>query len=224
MMLEQLQRRMKRRKAALALSAGVMGMSSAAMASPTASSTETTGSVQMANSLVRMPASELHASESFKQALVQEEGVRDVVYRDIAGYPTVGVGHLVDPDDGLKVGDKVSYDRILDFLDNDLEEAEAAVVRLVGDLPLYQHEFDALVDLVYNVGEGNCSPKKSPRLNRAIAARDYDAIAAELDYRFAAGQLARGLAYRSERRARIFTSASYEDTRPVQGVVIRGSA
>jgi GH24 family phage-related lysozyme (muramidase) len=108
----------------------------------------------------------------------------------------------------------VSYDQILDFLEDDLKEAEAAVVRLAGSLPLFQHEFDALVDLVYNVGEGNVSPRSSPRLNAAIAAGDYDGIASELEYRFAAGEMARGLAYRSERRAKIFVHAAYDDTRP----------
>jgi lysozyme len=215
---EQLHRHMNQRKAALAFSAGVMGLSGAAMGSPTTAPVSIAGSVQLAKPLVRLPASHLHASDSFKQALVQEEGVRDTVYRDVGGFPTVGVGHLVEPGDGLKVGDRVNYDRILDFLDGDLREAEAAVVRLVGDLPLFQHEFDALVDLVYNVGEGNVSPRKSPRLNTAIAAHDYEAIAAELDYRFCAGQMARGLAYRSERRARIFSQASYDDTRPAAAV------
>jgi GH24 family phage-related lysozyme (muramidase) len=211
--LTELQERMKQRKAALAFSAGVMGLSTAAMGSQAETPMDQLAISQMANPLVRLPASHLHVSDSFKEALVQEEGVREVVYRDVAGYPTVGCGHLVTPADGLKVGDKVSYDQILDFLEEDLKEAEAAVTRLVGNLPLFQHEFDALVDLVYNVGEGNVSPSESPRLNAAIAARDYDGIAEELEYRFAAGEMARGLVYRSERRARIFTHAAYEDTR-----------
>ena len=84
---------------------------------------------------------------------------------------------------------------------------------LVGDLPLYQHEFDALVDLVYNVGPGNVAEDESPRLNAAIQARDYDAIAAELNYTHAAGQVARGLQFRSERRENMFSEASYEDPR-----------
>ena len=218
-MLAEMQDRLNRRKAALAFSAGVMGLSTAAMGSQAESPMDTLAISQMANPLTRQPASELRVSDSFKEALVQEEGVRDVVYRDVAGYPTVGCGHLVTPGDGLKVGDKVSYDQILDFLEDDLKEAEEAVVRLVGDLPLFQHEFDALVDLVYNVGEGNVSRKTSPRLNAAIVAGDYDGIAAELEYRFAAGEMARGLVYRSERRARIFTNASYQDTRPGSGLL-----
>src|SRR5205085_6308125 len=134
-------------------------------------------------------------------------------YRDVAGLPTVGCGHLVTHADGLKVGDRVSSDKILDFLDNDLREAEQSVKDMAGDLPLYQHEFDALVDLVYNVGPGALTAKKSPRLVEAIAAADYAKMGAELQYRYAAGQMARGLAFRSDRRTRMFMDASYTDPR-----------
>ena len=162
---------------------------------------------------IRLPAALLKASEDFKQALIEEEGVRYTVYRDVAGYPTVGVGHLVTPKDNLRVGQRISEQRVLEFLEQDLEIAERGVRILVGELPLYQHEFDALLDLVYNVGLGNVSEAESPRLNAAIARGDYEAIAAELDYTHAAGKVARGLEYRSERRAQIFMDASYEDPR-----------
>ena len=82
---------------------------------------------------------------------------------------------------------------------------------LVGDLPLHQHEFDALLDLVYNVGIGNVSPSESPRLNAAIDRGDYEGIAAELNYTHAGGRFAKGLEYRSERRAQIFLDAAYAD-------------
>jgi GH24 family phage-related lysozyme (muramidase) len=208
---------MQKRKAALALSAGVMGMSAAAMGA--VSSEPAVAAVQVDNPLTRLPARDLHASEELKRALVEEEGVRDVVYRDVAGYPTVGCGHLVTPADGLKVGDRVSYDKILDFLEDDLKEAEAAVSRIAGDLPLFQHEYDALVDLVYNVGEGALSTRKSPRLMAAIAAGDYEGMARELQYRYAGGQMARGLAYRSDRRTRMFMNASYANPREVAAAV-----
>ena len=161
----------------------------------------------------RVHAMEISASEAFKQALIEEEGVRQTVYRDVAGYPTVGIGHLVLPEDGLRVGDTIEYDQVLDFLESDLDKAEDAVRRLVGDLPLYQHEFDALLDLVYNVGEGNVSEHKSPRLNAAINAGDYESIADELHYHHAAGKKAKGLEIRSERRSSMFEQASYENPR-----------
>ena len=127
--------------------------------------------------------------------------------------PTVGIGHLVRPQDGLRVGDRITREQAMAFLKADLKHAEKAVANVVGDLKLYQHEFDALVDLVYNVGPGNVAEDESPRLNAAIQARDYDAIAAELNYTHAAGQVARGLQFRSERRENMFSEASYEDPR-----------
>ena len=73
---------------------------------------------------------------------------------------------------------------------------------LVGDLPLHQHEFDALLDLVYNVGLGNVSTSESPRLNMAIENKDYEAIAAELDYTHAGGKFAQYLFRRHARGER----------------------
>ena len=162
---------------------------------------------------VRKPAALMKASGTFKQALIEEEGVRYTVYRDVAGYPTVGVGHLILPEDDLQVGDRVDEAQVLRFLEHDLAKAEQGVRLLVGDLPLHQHEFDALLDLVYNVGLRNVSENESPRLNTAIESRDYEAIAAELDYTHAGGKFARGLQFRSERRAKIFMKGRYGDPR-----------
>ena len=213
---ESLRGRMRKRKTALAMSAAVMGFSTGAVDNEVF---EPRYSISFDNTdyldatLQRVHAAGLKVSETMKEALAEEEGVRLVVYRDVAGYPTVGVGHLVTPEDGLSVGDRITYDEAIAFLEKDLEKAEAGVKRLVGDLPIFQHEFDALVDLVYNVGEGNVSERESPRLNRAIASADYQAIADELEYTTAAGRVARGLEYRSERRQAIFLSAAYDDPR-----------
>lgn len=205
---------MRKRKAALALSAGAMGLSTAAMGVPTyLQQKQPVSDLPAAQPDLRRPAALLQSSESLKEALIQEEGVHEVVYRDVAGYPTVGVGHLVKSEDGLSVGQRISEEKVLDLLDQDLKIAETAAARLVGDLRLYQHEFDALVDLIFNVGEGNVSPSQSPRLNQAIASRDYDAVARELNYTTAAGAVANGLVYRSERRANIFTGGQYADPR-----------
>ena len=207
-----------RRKTALALSAGAMGLGSAAFTIPERSSPI----VLADDTQSRRPAGQLAASDAFREALIEEEGVRRTVYLDAAGQPTVGVGHLVTPVDGLRVGEEVGYDRILDLFERDLGAAEQAVVRLVGSLPLFQHEFDALVDLVYNVGEGGVSQARSPRLNAAIASGDYGAIAAELAYHQAAGGEAAGLVLRSERRTNMFAEASYADPRQVDRA--RGTA
>jgi GH24 family phage-related lysozyme (muramidase) len=55
------------------------------------------------------------------------EGVRDYVYPDSRKRPTVGVGHLVRPEDHLKLGDKLDdergHRRIHEFLRKDAAEA-----------------------------------------------------------------------------------------------------
>ena len=162
---------------------------------------------------VRKHTSDLRASNALKEALLEEEGVRYTVYRDVAGYPTVGVGHLVTAADGLRVGDTITKEQALAFLDKDIRVAEVGARKLAGDTKFHQHEFDALVDLVYNVGIGNVSSAKSPQLNAAIDAADYPAIAEELDYTNAGGNTYKGLEHRSDRRASIFMDADYADPR-----------
>lgn len=161
----------------------------------------------------RRPAERLQASEKLLETMIEEEGVRYSVYRDVAGYPTVGVGHLVRPQDGLRLGDRISHSKAVQFLEQDIKKAEQGARDLVGDLPVNQHEFDALVDLVFNVGPGTVSEKKSPRLNAAIGSGDYQRVASELDYTTAGNKVAPGLIHRSERRTQIFAEGDYSDPR-----------
>lgn len=202
-----------RKRATLMMGAGAMSL--AAFTGPPTSTSHANQQMVMSveDNDIRKPTALLKASDAFKQALIEEEGVRYTVYRDVAGYPTVGVGHLITPQDNLRIGDRVSEDQVLKFLEQDLKIAERGVRTLASDLPLFQHEFDALLDLVYNVGLGNASEGKSPKLNAAIADGDYDGIAVELDYTHAGGKVARGLEFRSERRAQIFMDGTYENPR-----------
>ncbi|WP_325100113.1 lysozyme [Aurantiacibacter sediminis] len=209
----------RKRKTALALSAGIMALSPGAVEfGRDAPSHATVAAAEASVDAMkyRVDAEKLTVSEAMMEALAEEEGVMLTVYRDVAGYPTVGVGHLVRPADNLKVGDTITYEQAIEFLENDIKHAEEAVKRLVGDLPLYQYEFDALVDLVYNVGEGNVSASESPKLNAAMKAGNYEAIASQLHYHTAAGSKANGLVYRSERRQAIFSEAAYGDPRPIE--------
>lgn len=220
---KQLKRRSRRHKrTALALGVTAMSLTSASHLALSADAISASNNAAMTDfgaigenldPTVRQDAANLSASEELLDAMVEEEGVRYQVYRDVAGYPTIGVGHLVLPEDNLRLGDTISHDRAMALLEQDLAKAEEGVVNLVGDLPVNQNEFDALVDLVFNVGEGTVSETKSPRLNAAIEDGDYEAIAEELEYTTAKNKVAKGLIYRSERRAQIFMDADYSDPR-----------
>ena len=112
----------------------------------------------------------------FIQFSETERGIpRLEVYPDPGAqrFATVGYGHKVVPDDGLKIGSIISRDRSEKFFEADLATAEGGLRVLVQELPLSQNEFNALSDLVYNVGLPALSPTESPRLNRAVRAGDY---------------------------------------------------
>jgi len=206
-------KRRRKRKTALAMSAAVATVGTAAydLAQPSAASAI---SAPMEREVARTFADKLTVSPALMETIAEEEGVHLTVYADPKGNPTVGVGHLVRASDNLSIGDTITYDKALLLLQQDLKAAEASVAQLVGDLPLYQHEFDALVDLVFNVGEGTVSQERSPALNAAIEAGNYAEIAAELAYHNAGSTQLRGLAFRSDRRQAIFDHGNYADPRP----------
>jgi lysozyme len=79
------------------------------------------------------------------------EGYSATPYKDTAGKPTIGYGHLIKPGE---VFGAVSNSQATALLAADLESAEDAVTRLVK-VTLTQTQFDACVSWVYNLGETN---------------------------------------------------------------------
>lgn len=85
----------------------------------------------------------LHLTEQF-------EGCKLHSYLDVAGVATIAYGHVK----GVRLGMTCTQQQAEEWLLEDVGNAEAAVNRLVR-VPLNQNQFDALVDLVFNVGVGN---------------------------------------------------------------------
>lgn len=107
-------------------------------------------------------------------AIANFEGYSDVVYEPVRGdVPTVGFGHA---DKNLRVGDRINPLTGLEYLAQDLKDAEDAVKACVT-VPLTQNEFDAYVSFVYNVGRtAFCSSTLVKKLNRG----DYRGACEEL--------------------------------------------
>lgn len=94
------------------------------------------------------------------------EGFKSHAYNDSKGYCTIGYGHLIEKkkcenivlSNEFKNG--ITEVRALELFNKQLPEFEKAVQRDVT-VDLYQHEFDALVSLLFNCGE-NFSKKRKP--------------------------------------------------------------
>lgn len=82
------------------------------------------------------------------------EGVRFRVYADPIGLPTVGIGHLVLPEDNLHIGNVISMEQVDRFLQQDLRKAEDAISRYVT-VPLNENHYASLTALIFNIGETN---------------------------------------------------------------------
>jgi lysozyme len=79
------------------------------------------------------------------------EGCRLTAYRDVKGVLTVGFGHT-GPD--VTEGLTITQDQANLLLEKDMAWAEAVVNNYV-DVQLTQSQFNAIVDLVFNIGSGN---------------------------------------------------------------------
>ena len=93
----------------------------------------------------------MKTSDSGLNLLEQLEGRVGKVYKDSAGYLTVGEGHLVQPKDHLVLGQITTSEQDEEFLRGDVAGAEWAVNNYVKIAP-NQNQFDALVCLVFNIG------------------------------------------------------------------------
>ena len=159
-------------------------------------------------------ASELTVTPETVASIREAEDLRFDVYGDTGEVLTVGWGHRVISNDKLEEGQIITIEQAEELFETDLREAEKTVRNLVGSkTQLSQPEFDALVDLAFNVGAGTLSKKKSPRLNRAIASEDNDlkyfAMSNELRYtKDAKGVQQGGLIKRSAARKRKFTQGT----------------
>ena len=78
------------------------------------------------------------------------EGFEERAYVCAGGKLTIGYGHTK----GVKEGDVITKEQGLQYLREDVADAEAAVRKWVH-APLKQNQFDALVSFVFNVGAGN---------------------------------------------------------------------
>lgn len=106
--------------------------------------------------------------------LKRSEGFRNRVYRDAAGFPTIGYGHRLHHPESFPNG--ITEPQAANLLACDVRDAEQAVQRLVK-VPLAQGQFDALVDFCFNLGAGRLAASS---LLEDLNAGRYDEAAQQL--------------------------------------------
>lgn len=129
------------------------------------------------------------------------EGFRSRAYQDSAGVWTIGYGTTAGA--GVRVHPGMAINRELaeKYLRRHLRQVERAVDRLVS-APLKQHEFDALVSFIYNVGDGAFSKST---LRQKLNAGDKAGAANEfLRWNKAGGKTLDGLKRRRKAERRMF--------------------
>ncbi|OOF39908.1 muraminidase [Rodentibacter rarus] len=134
--------------------------------------------------------------------IIRDEGERLTAYQDIVGIWTIGVGHtgFVDGKPVAK-GMTISKEKSREILKADLARFENAINASVN-VPLKQNQFDALVSLAFNIGEGAF---RRSTLLRKLNAGDYNGASQQfLVWKNAGGRVSQGLLNRRKREKALF--------------------
>lgn len=91
----------------------------------------------------------MRISQNGVEFIKQKEGIKLTEYLDVAGKPTIGVGHLIRP--GEKFPHLLTMDQVDSLLRDDLSRIEAVVNEYV-EVKIDQNQFDALCSLTFNIG------------------------------------------------------------------------
>ena len=160
-------------------------------------------------------------SQNGLESIKESEGIRLEVYNDSAGYPTIGIGHLLTTNEKavgiVKIGtDFADYSRgitekeAFELLSQDVRYAVDAVNRLVK-VGITQCQFDALVSLAFNIGTGAFG---NSTLLRRLNTGEYSSVPFEMRrWRKAGGKVSQGLVNRREVEIKLWLGDGCEERR-----------
>jgi lysozyme len=101
--------------------------------------------------------------------LIAREGFRNAAYKDSKGLWTIGVGHLIQPNENYLLTKTLTNNEVLQLLKKDITKYEKAVNDSIL-FPLSQNKFDALVSLAFNIGvEAFKTSTLSKRINSKLS-------------------------------------------------------
>ena len=156
----------------------------------------------------------MNVSPKACEVIRHHEGVRYRPYRCPANLWTIGVGHVMYPEQAkLSMAERMNFplrpednrqftkDEVDGILRSDLQRFERGVVQLIP-VRLTQGQFDACVSFAFNVGLGTL--QRSTFRQKVIRGEKDAAIASLLQYCKAGGKVLRGLENRRKDEAALF--------------------
>ena len=129
--------------------------------------------IHLTNNYTHLEEDIMAIAKSTLSYITEEEGKRNKAYKDSKGLWTIGVGHLIKPDEQHLITATLTDQEVEDLLKSDLKWCSEAVESSVK-VPLTQKQFDALYSLCFNIGEN--AFRKSTVVRR-LNAGDYKGAA-----------------------------------------------
>jgi lysozyme len=154
--------------------------------------------------------------------IAREEGIRNEMYHDPIGLPTIGVGHLLTRDElssgkirirdeYVRWGDGLTEDQVLNLLAQDLDPIEQELsdvseyMEREHGVGLEPTQFDALASFVFNIGLG--AFRRSTLRRRLLWGFWEDVVYQIKRWKYAGGRPI--LEPRREREARLWETGLY---------------
>lgn len=145
-------------------------------------------------------------SDDLLEFLAAWEGCELEIYEDAAGLATIGVGHLIRKGEKSKFKNGLTHEEAMELLREDIKTAADCVSTSVL-VPLEQHQFDALVSFVFNVGSGAFIRST---LLRVLNDENYDEVFRQLPlWKRAGGKVLQGLIRRRAAEVEIWRFRNY---------------
>lgn len=135
------------------------------------------------------------------------EGKRYKMYKDAAGLPTIGIGHLIKPNEKELLTKTLTENEVNELFRNDLKGFENAVNNSVK-VSLNQNQYDALVSFSFNVGIGSF---QGSTLLKLLNAGKYSEAAEQFQrWNKAGGKPIYGLTRRRNEEKQLFLIGDYK--------------
>ena len=160
----------------------------------------------------RLDVNLLNISIKGKEFIKEWEGFKADVYDDSNGYCSIGYGHLIARDACAEIEvpiefrDGITRNKADELFENRLPSYVDGLKNSVTTR-LYQHEFDSLVCLLFNIG-GDGLNTKAPRLKEKLNQGDYEGAAVEFMDITNGGQS--GLVNRRDSERNLFLNNIYD--------------